>query len=150
MYQRQRSALFAALALFVSATCAPLAGQSETPSVYERMGGYDVIAAFIDDFISRFDADAELRPFLRGLNASEGVRVRQHLIDFFCAQTGGPCAYHGRDMVATHEGLGIESAHFDAVLDHMSDALEAQGVASREREELLAMLRELRGQIVGG
>lgn len=150
MHRRTRSALVAALALLVSATSGPLAAQSDGPTLYERMGGYDVVAAFIDDFLARFDADPELMPFLGGINAAEGARVRQHLVDFVCARAGGPCAYHGRDMVATHEGLGIGSAHFDSVIGHMSDALEAQGVASREREELLSILRGLRSQIVGG
>lgn len=134
-----------ALALLLSA--APAAGQE---SLYRRMGGYDVIAAFVDDFFGRFDADPALAPYLGGLNAAAQGRVRQHFIDFICAETGGPCLYNGRDMVDAHRGLGIPPEHFDGVVRHMEAALGAQGVGSREASELLTALRATRPDVIGG
>jgi len=121
---------------------------ADQPSLYERIGGYDVIAATVDNFLERFDADPELIPFLGGVNAAEGARIRQHFVDFFCAQTGGPCLYLGRDMTETHEGLGIMDAHFEGVIKHLTNALDHQGVEDHEKQELLSFLMSLRAQIV--
>ena len=145
-----RLLLMPLVAVFALHPGAVAAAAQEGPSLYERMGGYDVIAAFVDDFFTRFGEDPELAPYLGGINAAEGARVHQHFVDFVCARTGGPCLYNGRDMSATHEGLGITGPHFDAVIGHMEDALEAQNVPAPEREELLAMLRGMKSRIVGG
>lgn len=134
--------------LFVALTGAsPLAAQ-QSNSLYSRIGGYDVIAGVVDDFLVRFDADPELVPFLGGVNAAAGARIRQHFVDFLCARSGGPCLYNGRDMKDTHAGLPITRQHFDAVIRHFVAALEAKRVAERERTELLAMLESLRPEIV--
>jgi hemoglobin len=102
----------------------------------------------IDDFLRRFDADPSLVPFLGGINAVEGARIRQHFVDFICARTGGPCLYNGRDMKSTHEGLPITGAHFASLMRHIGAALEQQGVPAKERRELLALLEPLRDTIV--
>lgn len=118
------------------------------PSLYDRLGGYDMIAATVDAFFERFGADPELAPFLGGINAAEGARIRQRFVDFICARTGGPCVYLGRDMRSAHEGLPITDAHFDRVVGHIRDALRAVGVPETAASELMEMVEALRSQIV--
>ncbi len=122
----------------------------EDVSLYDRIGGYDVIAGVVDDFFARFGEDPELAPFLGGINAHEGARVRQRFIDFACARTGGPCLYLGRDMRAAHEGLPIADAHFDRVMEHMRAAVAASGVPEGAARELMALFEALRSEIVSG
>lgn len=122
--------------------------ESAQTTLYERMGGYDLIAAFVEDFFGRMAADPELQPLLGGINAAEGARIHQHFVDFFCARTGGPCLYHGRSMSAAHEGLPITDDHFGLVVGHMEDTLEDHGVARAERAEIMGMVRDLRDEIV--
>lgn len=135
------------LALAMSAD-RTLAQDSAEPSLYHRMGGYDVLAAVVDDFFARFASDPTLVPFLGGINAAAGARVRQHFVDFACATTGGPCLYNGRDMKTTHDGLPITDQHFDAVMRHFRAALDHNGVGEREKQEFLALLSALRPEIV--
>ena len=139
----------ALLGLALAVSSSPAAAQDGgAPSLYERMGGYDVVAAVVDDFFARFDADPELQPFLE--HVTEPARVRQHFVDFLCARAGGPCAYHGGDMDSVHAEMAIAGEHFDRVTGHFGDAIAAAGVDRPEREELLALLRSLRGPIVQG
>lgn len=144
-----RSALLILLLALV-ATTEPAAAQSADAPLYQRMGGYDRIATVVDDFFGRFGTDPTLAPFLGGLNAAAGARVRQNFIDFFCARTGGPCLYNGRDMKSAHEGLAIKEAHFESVIRHFDAALDAQRVGGAEKQELLTMLRGLKADIVQG
>jgi len=130
---------------------ASLAGEgiNERPSLYKRLGGYDVIASSVDNFLERYDNDPELRQFLGGLNAAESARVRQHFVDYLCERTGGPCLYLGRDMVKTHEGLSITDSHYDRVMVHLDDAFTHVGIPAVEKQEMLVMLEALRAETVG-
>lgn len=150
MHARPLSAILSLAVVGLGLTAGAVSAQSSTntASLYQRIGGYDVVARVVDDFLTRFDADPQLMPFLGGINASAGARIRQHFIDFICARTGGPCLYHGKDMKVTHEGLPITAAHFAAVIRHFDAALGAQGVREGDKQELLTMLRGLRSEIV--
>ena len=118
------------------------------PSLYKRLGGYDVIAATVDNFLERYDNDPKLVSFLGGLNAAESARIRQHFVDYICEHTGGPCLYLGRDMTATHVGLAITGAQFEIVMQHLTNAVDDLAVAQPEKQELLLLLRAPKSQIV--
>ena len=129
----------------------PLNAQEQSAderSLYKRLGGYDVIAATVDNFLERYDNDPKLISVLGGLNAAESARIRQHFVDYLCERTDGPCLYLGRDMTATHEGLVITDPLFDLVMQHLDSALDHAGVGSSAKQELLSMLDALRSQIV--
>ena len=64
-------------------------------SLYKRLGGYDAIAAVTDDFIGRLVTNKDLSRFFVGLSDDSKTKVRQHIVDFLCNKSGGPCAYIG-------------------------------------------------------
>ena len=74
-------------------------------SLYQRLGGYDAIAGVSDDFIGRLATGKLLSRFVVGLSVDSQKKLRQHLVDFLCSATGGPCLYLGRDMKTVHTGL---------------------------------------------
>jgi hemoglobin len=67
-------------------------------SLYERLGGYNAIAAVVDDFISRWVADPHIGRFLIGHSTDSKKRMRQQLVELVCEAAGGPCIYTGRNM----------------------------------------------------
>ena len=81
--------------------------QQKPKTLYERLGGYDAIAAVTDDFIGRLVADKQITRFFTGASTDSKKRIRQLVVDQICAATGGPCIYIGRSMKTSHEGLGI-------------------------------------------
>lgn len=120
--------------------------QGET--LYRRLGGYDVIAAVIDEFLSRFGSDPRLVRFGGGRSLDSRQRSRQLLVDQICSIAGGPCVYTGRDMKTAHGGLGIIEAEWQATLQCVSAALEKYSVALREKEEFLAIFQKYKDDIV--
>ena len=120
--------------------------QGET--LYRRLGGYDVIAAVIDEFLSRFGSDPRLARFGGGRSLDSRQRSRQLLVDQICSLAGGPCVYTGRDMKTAHGGLGIIQAEWQATLQCVSAALEKYSVALREKEEFLAIFQRYKDDIV--
>src|SRR5947209_2248478 len=82
-------------------------GGQAKKSLYDRLGGYNAVAAVVDDFIGRLVADKGFSKFFVGHSEDSLKRIRQHIVDQFCAAAGGPCLYTGRDMKTSHKGLGI-------------------------------------------
>ena len=123
---------------------------SPKETLYRRLGGYDVMAAVIDEFLSRFRSDPRLVRFDGGRSLDSRQRTRQLLVDQICSLAGGPCVYTGRDMKTAHAGLGITEAEWQANLQHASAALQKYGVGLREKEEFLAIFQKYKDDIVEG
>ncbi len=124
--------------------------QTETKekTLYQRLGGYDAIAAVSDEFIVRLGKGKRLQRFVVGLSDDSKKRLRQHLVDFLCNATGGPCLYLGRDMKTAHKGLGIDEADWQEGVDALVATLEKFKVPEREKAEVLAAVNSLKPDIV--
>ena len=118
------------------------------PTLYQRLGGYDVIAAFTDQWLGLVLADPLLSPYFRGMSNDTKARARQLIVDFIAASTGGPTIYTGRDMKTLHTGLGISREEYEALLQHAATTLDAVGVGDREKDDILAWMTSLEGDMV--
>ena len=106
-------------------------------SLYDRLGGYDTLAAFTDDFLQRLTSDPEIGIYWRGHSTDSMKRDRQLLIDFLCEAIGGPFIYRGRDMRTSHQVLRISERDWQITIDHIAGTLDHLGVTDSEREEFL-------------
>jgi hemoglobin len=140
-------AAFVAVAPFSAAPPQALAQQPS--SLYHRLGGYDAIAAVTDDFVARLATDPQLKRFFAGLSVDSQKRLRQHVVDFLCVATGGPCVYTGRDMKTAHTGLGISEDDWSSAVKHLVATLDKFKVPDKEKNEVLGAISGLKGQIVG-
>ena len=118
-------------------------------SLYKRLGGYDALAAVTDDFIGRLATDPKEGRFFVGLSTDSKVRVRQHVVDFLCVATGGPCKYTGRDMETAHTGLNITEEDWTIAVKALTDTLNKFKVPAREQGEVINAIAGLKSKIVG-
>jgi hemoglobin len=128
---------------------APPQMAAQDASLYKRLGGYDALAAVTDDFLGRLATDPQLGRFFKGLSMDSQKRVRQHVIDFLCNATGGPCLYLGRDMKTAHTGLNISEDDWSATVKHLVATLDKFKVPEREKSEVLGAISGLKADIVG-
>ena len=138
--------LFALVTLWGFAPTA-IQGQSDT-SLYARLGRYDAIAAVVDDFIGRMIDNNQLSRFFTSASTDSKKRIRQLVVQQLCAAAGGPCLYIGRDMKASHKGLGITESDWQVAVSLLGESLDKFKVGPRERADLLAALSGLKGDIV--
>lgn len=131
-----------------SAGAQAMAQGTKEKSLYERLGGYDAIAAVVDDFIGRLVADKQFNKFFVGHSEDSLKKIRQHVVNQFCAAAGGPCLYTGRDMKTSHHGLGITSDDWDASAKHLVETLDKFKVPEKEKNDLLAFVTSLKKDIV--
>ena len=121
-------------------------GRSET--LYRRLGGYDALAAVVDDFIGRLAADSRLARFFQGSSTDSRRHRRQLLVDQLCEAAGGPCYYTGRSMKLSHQGLGITEADWDVMARHLLESLDEFQVSPKEKQELIAIVSGTKADIV--
>ena len=127
---------------------APVYAQAKEKSLYERLGGYDAIAAVVNELATRLVTDRKLGVYFKGLSSDSKRRLIAHLTDFVCSATGGPCIYTGRDMKTSHEGLGITEKDWDRFVKITKEVLDKFKVPAREQEELLQAIASLKPVIV--
>jgi hemoglobin len=102
-------------------------------SVYARLGGYDAIAAVVDDLQERLESDPLLGRYWSARRSLEtDRRVRQLTIDYIAAATGGPTFYLGRDMHLAHAGMGLTKDDYAAFTRHLTATLEKFKVRQAE------------------
>jgi hemoglobin len=122
---------------------------SKPASLYTRLGGYDAIAAVVDDLLPRLRGDALLSRFWTSpRSADTNNRERQLAVDFIAAAAGGPTFYLGRDMTLAHTGMGITKADYGAFMRCLSSTLDTFAVPEPERSEVVAFTESLEPQIV--
>ena len=117
-------------------------------TLYERLGGYDAIAAVANDLLPRMQADAQLGRFYQHRGEDGLRRSRQILIDFLCSSAGGPLYYTGRDMKVTHKGMKIGESDWSAFLGYLNDTLDALQVPQPERKEVVELMQSTKADIV--
>lgn len=120
---------------------------SET-TLYERLGGYDAIAAVTKDLMVRIKADSQLGRFYK-YRGDDGIqREEQLLVDFLCSSAGGPMYYTGRDMKTLHIGMKLNESDWLALLGHLNATLEAFQVPQTERDDVVAFVQSTKTDIV--
>ncbi|HEV8308277.1 MAG TPA: group 1 truncated hemoglobin [Methylomirabilota bacterium] len=139
---------FTLVALLTVASLAPSVSAQSADTLYKRLGGYDAIAAVVDEFIGRLVGDPQLRRFFEVFSTDSKTRIRQHVVDQLCAATGGPCIYTGRTMKASHAGSGISERDWTIAVNHLVATLEKFKVPEKEKGEVLALLGTLKTDIV--
>lgn len=113
--------------------------------LYERLGGKSAITAVVEDFVGRVAADSRINGKFANTDIS---RLKTLLVEQICQATGGPCTYTGRSMKATHAGMGVSNADFDALVGNLVATLNQFKVPDREKNELLGALGPMKRDIV--
>jgi hemoglobin len=114
-------------------------------SLYERLGGVDAITAVTRAFEERAGKDHRINQKFARTNLD---RLTKEFVDQLCAATGGPCEYTGRDMTEAHTNMGVTEGEFDAFMEDLVAVLDNFKVGKAEQDELLKVLRPMRGEIV--
>lgn len=117
-----------------------------TPSLYERLGQHEGIVRITRELMRNHLANPLVNT--RYLASEDLARVERRVVEFFCAGSGGPQAYTGQDMVATHRGMNISEQEMLAVIDDVLKALKTCGVDEPTRNDVLAVLWSLKDEVI--
>jgi hemoglobin len=117
-------------------------------SLYDQLGGQVGIVAVMNTFIDNLATDDRINGFFAGLSAQRIARLKELLIQQVSAASGGPVRYTGRDMKTAHAGMGISTADFNALVEDLVLAMNANNVPAGAQQMLLSALAPLANDIV--
>jgi hemoglobin len=118
---------------------------TQMQSLYDRLGGRAAISALTESWVARVGGDDRANgKFVR----TDIPRLMKEVADQLCEVTGGPCTYTGRSMRDTHAGMKTTAGEFEVVMQHLAAALDDLNVPKTEQDELVDLLRPMRGDIV--
>lgn len=117
-----------------------------TATLYDRLGRRDGITRITRELIKNHLANPLVSS--RYGQIKDMDRVERNVIDFFCAGSGGPEAYNGKDMLSTHRGMNVSEQEFVTVIDDAMAALQTCGVEVPVRNEVLAVLWSMKGEVI--
>jgi hemoglobin len=74
--------------------------------------------------------------------------LKESVTNFLCVKTGGNCVYEGETMKKSHADLHNTVAEFEIMVDVLRERMDANGVGTREKNELLRILAPMKYDVV--
>lgn len=135
-----------ALLLAMVVAGAPLRPSAATgATLFADLDGTSGIDRIVDGAVALFLADERIKLDFDNINPD---RLRLRLKSQLCQVADGPCHYKGRTMEASHEGLAVTQAKFNAVAEDLQTAMEQAGIGYWTQNRLMARLAPMQRLIV--
>lgn len=115
-------------------------------TLYQRLGGAKGIAKLVDDVMAAHLTNPVVKT--RFANITDLDRAKEMARQFFCAGSGGPETYTGKDMLTAHKGMNISEQEYLAVTDDIVGAMNKNGIAEDAKKDVIAILYSLKGDII--
>ena len=141
-----------ALAIAVGAVLAPPAFAQGTAAMatapaglYQALGEKPGITRLMDDFVNRVVKDPRIGGHFKDVKPAA---LKESLTDQICSLSGGPCQYKGADMKSVHADMDINKGHFNALVEVLQSAMDAQGIPFAQQNRLLALLAPMHRDVI--
>lgn len=141
-----------ALAIALVAMLAPpafaqgAAAMATAPTgLYQALGEKPGITRLMDDFVNRVVKDPRIGGHFKDVKPAA---LKESLTDQICQLSGGPCKYEGADMKSAHADMDINKGHFNALVEVLQSAMDAQGIPFAQQNRLLALLAPMHRDVI--
>ena len=114
-------------------------------SLYRSLGEQAGITRIVEGMLLNSARNPRIAHYFRDIDIE---RLRDKLVEQVCVEAGGPCEYTGDSMEESHTGLNIDRGDFNAQVENLIDAMDAEGIPVAAQNRLLARLAPMRGQII--
>jgi hemoglobin len=129
-------------------SAAPAASAPTAPAddlLFRALGSQAGIDRIVGDFVPRLVADPRTGEFFKKANQEH---LKLMLAQQFCVVSGGGCVYTGLPMATAHRDMDISKSDFNALVEVLQAAMDAQHVAFATQNRLLARLAPMHRDIV--
>ena len=115
-------------------------------TLYERLGGVDRISKLALDIVALHYNNPLIKT--RFEQVKDRGQLERNISDFICAGTGGPQTYSGKDVLSAHKHMNIDERELVSAIDDVMAAMTKNGYAQAEKNDILAILYSLKGDVV--
>lgn len=120
--------------------------ESESVTLYQRIGGADAVPALVERFYSAVLRDPILKPYFANV-ALERLKYMQ--VEVLTAALGGPVRYGGYPITLLHRHLGITLAAFQRFVQILFDVLQQYHLSEQECYDVIGRLDLYSNDVVG-
>jgi hemoglobin len=122
-----------------------IAPATQADSLFEDLGGMAKIERITSRLLDLTFNDPRTAPQFK---QTKRDRLEKLLNDQFCELAGGPCTYKGVNMKKSHIKLGITEREFNAMVEQLQVAMDAEDVPYHTQNRFLALLAPMKRDIV--
>lgn len=113
--------------------------------LHAAFGGAAGIERVVDAFIARTTTHPEMKSFFKDTKLD---RLKKHLSEQLCFETGGGCAYTGDSMKDSHQGMGVTMKDYNLLVELLQQSMDEVGVPFNAQLRLLARLAPMYRDII--
>ena len=113
--------------------------------LYQALGEKPGITRLMDNFVDRVVKDPRIGSHFKDVKPAA---LKESLTDQICQISGGPCKYEGADMKSAHADMDINKGHFNALVEVLQSAMDAQGIPFAQQNRLLALLAPMHRDVI--
>lgn len=120
-------------------------GVASSAPLYQQLGGVDNITRFSSKTLDRVSQDP------RSKRTFDGIKMpylKASVSAYICKLADGPCVYEGQDMKKSHADLNLAGSEFELMVTILREELDAAGVPTAAKNELLRRLAPSKRDIV--
>lgn len=117
-----------------------------TTTLFQRLGGSPGIRRLVDHTMAAHLNNPVIKTRFQNIKDMDHAKQMAH--EFFCAGSGGPEPYSGKDMLAAHKGMNISEQEYLAATDDIVEAMNKEKLDDATRNEVIAILYALKGNII--
>ncbi|MBI6855472.1 group 1 truncated hemoglobin [Pseudomonas lijiangensis] len=126
-----------------------LAGCAQQPpkddSLYQDLGQRAGIQRIVEGMLMNIARDDRIVERFKRVNI---VLLRDRLVEKLCVEAGGPCEYKGDSMAESHKGQNLTRSDFNALVENLIDAMDAEKIPVPVQNRLIARLAPMRGEVI--
>lgn len=115
-------------------------------TLYQRLGGVERISHLARDVVALHYNNPLLKT--RFEQVKDRGQLERNIRDFFCAGSGGPQTYAGKDVLSAHKHMNIDERELVSAIDDVMTAMTQNGYEQTEKNDVLAILYSLKGDVV--
>ena len=116
-------------------------------SLYERLGGYDVIAKIIGELHDRMFSDRHTWYYWKGLSAADRSAECRQFIDLVRASGEGQAVSQSPDMKTPVKPLGIGKVEWLYFVSLAGETLDQSPLTDGEKEQIFSLLTRAKATI---
>lgn len=113
--------------------------------LYRALGGKPGIGRIVEGMLINIAEDERI---VEHFVDADIDRLYEKLVEQICMESGGPCEYTGDSMQDSHAGMDINEGDFNALVENLIAAMNAQDVAVTAQNRLLQRLAPMREDII--
>lgn len=119
-------------------------------SLYERVGGKEMLAKIGDSFLKNVQANDVIKKRFAKLPKGKDklAKFSQDLVDRLCREAGGDCAGGGDDAKPADKGTKITEAEWTAFVSAFKAALDEHEIGETEQDDFIALLAPMHDELV--